>query len=98
MYACPCCGYLTMTFPDRGSFEICEVCGWEDDDVQVHKPDLTGANKVSLNTARTNYRSLGVSDPKKAGRVRPPKPAEIPPGSSGPAGRGTKGPVSPPQT
>lgn len=26
---CPCCGYLTL--PERGQYDICPVCLWEDD-------------------------------------------------------------------
>ncbi|TNL01225.1 hypothetical protein CYD30_28230 [Kosakonia cowanii] len=26
---CPCCGYLTLT--ERGAYDICPVCHWEDD-------------------------------------------------------------------
>jgi len=29
-YSCPCCGYLTL--PERGAYDICPVCFWEDDD------------------------------------------------------------------
>lgn len=80
MYPCPCCGYLTMTFRDRGSFEICEVCGWEDDNVQFTDPDFTGgANKPSLREARQNYLRMGASDASRLGRVRAPRRAEIPP-------------------
>jgi uncharacterized protein (TIGR03083 family) len=28
-YTCPCCGHATLS--DRGSYEICDECGWEDD-------------------------------------------------------------------
>ena len=78
MYPCPCCGYLTM--PElRGSFTFCEVCVWEDDDLQFADPDFAGgANDPSLNEARENFRRLGVSDPSRSGQ-RPPLPDEIPP-------------------
>ena len=78
-FPCPCCGFLTM--PERrGSFTICEVCAWEDDDVQYVDPDFEGgANDPSLNQARANYRRLGVSDPQLADMGRAPEPAEIPP-------------------
>lgn len=26
---CPCCGFLTLE--ELRSYEICELCGWEDD-------------------------------------------------------------------
>ncbi|MDC3958222.1 hypothetical protein KEG38_30465 [Polyangium jinanense] len=60
--ACPCCGLLTL--PDRGHYEICDVCGWEDDPIQDQMPDREGgANAVSLNQARRNYVEFGTSDP-----------------------------------
>lgn len=48
---CPCCGKKTLT--ERDNYEICEVCGWEDDDIQSDDPDYSsGANHISLNEAR----------------------------------------------
>ncbi|MBR0051781.1 MAG: hypothetical protein IJK10_08200 [Firmicutes bacterium] len=48
---CPCCG--RYIFDEKGGYEICPVCGWEDDPVQRREPDLAGgANKLSLNEAR----------------------------------------------
>lgn len=32
--------------------EICEHCGWEDDDYQLDHPNDPGANKSTLNNAR----------------------------------------------
>lgn len=38
-----------MTFDEPlGSFNICIVCGWEDDDVQLRFPRMRGANRLSL--------------------------------------------------
>jgi len=61
-YTCPCCGYLTLSeFP--GSFEICHVCFWEDDPVQILDPWYSGgANKPSLVEAQTNFESFGACD------------------------------------
>jgi len=47
-----------------GTFLICPVCWWEDDDAQFRRPDLVGgANGVSLEQARRNYSECGISDP-----------------------------------
>lgn len=47
--ACPCCGYRTLQGDFYGSYEICAVCGWEDDAVQLANPCSDGgANKESL--------------------------------------------------
>jgi len=83
--ACPCCGYLTL--PSRGWYEICPVCGWEDDGQDDHDADENrGApNKVSLVQARENFRAFGASEQRRVGRVRPPLPEEIP-AAEGPAG------------
>jgi Cysteine-rich CPCC len=79
-YACPCCAYLTMHSPERGTFGWCEVCWWEDDDEQYDDPDTPrGANTpVSLNQARANFARIGSSDPRWVNKVRPPLPSEIP--------------------
>lgn len=47
-YPCPSCGYEVFSEPP-GSYEICDVCGWEDDAVQLQFPFMQGgANEVSL--------------------------------------------------
>lgn len=81
--ACPCCAYLTMpddgSFP--GSFVICPVCFWEDDDMQLHNSSIAGgANRVSLIQARQNYRLFGAIDEQARPHVRAPKIDELPPG------------------
>ena len=51
---CPVCG--KYYFSEPGSYEICPVCGWEDDSSQKQYPDMEGgANKDSLNEARRKY-------------------------------------------
>lgn len=48
---CPCCGAGLLT--EKGAYEICPVCGWEDDPVQRRDPDFAGgANRLSLCEAR----------------------------------------------
>lgn len=55
LFTCPCCGHLIFTEPP-GSYEICSVCGWEDDPVQLANPCTTGgANKESLWEAQRNF-------------------------------------------
>lgn len=56
LYPCPCCGSRTLEQEARGSFEMCGVCGWEDDSVQYDDPDYQGgANGKSLNEARAAF-------------------------------------------
>jgi len=66
------------SFP--GSFVICPVCFWEDDDVQLEDPDFSGgANRPSLNQARTNYQNFRAKDEQARPHVRPPRGEELPP-------------------
>jgi len=76
-HACPCCGYLTLSAEPPGTFEICPVCFWEDDDVQFRDVTCTGgANEVSLVDARRNFLISGAASKKYEGQVRPPLPEE----------------------
>ncbi|ATP40885.1 hypothetical protein CSE16_12975 [Solibacillus sp. R5-41] len=61
-YTCPCCGYKTLPEEPSDTFYICRMCGWEDDGVQFHNPDLGGANKVSLKQAQKNFIKFGASE------------------------------------
>ena len=80
-FGCLCCGYLTLDEEPPGTYFICPVCFWEDDNVQARDPEFAGgANEVSLNDARENFRRVGVSEERFIGDVRPPMPSELPPG------------------
>jgi len=77
--ACPCCGFLTLNAAPSGTYRICEVCYWEDDGLQFEDPDRTGgANVVSLNRARENFRRVGASEPRFLELVRSPYANEHP--------------------
>ena len=79
-FQCPCCDHLTLEQPPPGTFAICEVCRWEDDDVQFRDPDYGGgANRESLREARDNFARSGSSSPGRGGAPRPPLPHEQPP-------------------
>lgn len=83
-YACPCCGYLTLG--ERGGFEICAVCFWEDDGQDEHDADDVrgGPNgELSLSDARLNFDLMGASKARHIYNVRPPEPDEIPADGSG---------------
>jgi hypothetical protein len=61
LVACPCCGQQTLDEEPPGTFQICEICDWEDDPVQFADPDFEGgANIRSLNQARSSF---GKSNP-----------------------------------
>jgi hypothetical protein len=53
----PCCSALTLS--GRGAFEICPVCGWEDDGQDDPDADVVrgGPNgSLSLTEARRRFR------------------------------------------
>jgi rubredoxin len=55
-HKCPVCG--KYEFEEQGSYDICEVCGWEDDPIQGKDPDRKGgANNMSLNEAIEAYKN-----------------------------------------
>jgi len=47
-FPCPSCGFLVFGGPP-GTYEVCGVCEWEDDPVQLRHPAMRGgANELSL--------------------------------------------------
>ena len=49
---CACCGKSMVGF-----YEICGICGWQNDDIQNEDPDFDGgANEMSLNEAKQAYK------------------------------------------
>src|SRR6185312_9824286 len=70
-YARPCCGYLTRAKPACGSYDICPVCFWEDDAVQLADPDYEGgANGPSLRQAQRYFAEHGACDAESLKHVR----------------------------
>lgn len=62
-YPCPCCGWLVFSEP-TGSYELCPVCGWEDDLSQLRFASAGGgANELSLIEAQAE---LARRDPPPA--------------------------------
>lgn len=63
-FACPCCGYPTLC--ERGAYEICKLCFWEDDGQNDANADevLPGPNQgYSLTEARRNFERYLVMYP-----------------------------------
>lgn len=49
---CACCEKGVVGF-----FDICKICGWQNDDLQNREPDFDGgANEMSLNEAKQAYK------------------------------------------
>lgn len=57
-HKCPVCG--EHTFFDKDTFDICQVCGWEDDGYF----DGGGANDLSLEEAIKEFKSMRTENPK----------------------------------
>ena len=69
-YPCPCCGHVTFGEPP-GSYEVCAVCFWEDDAVQLRWPDYDGgANTPSLIDAQRTFAAVGAMESRFVARVR----------------------------
>lgn len=76
MYTCPCCGFQVFE-REPGSFDICPICYWEDDIVQLAFPDMAGgANKCSLIEGQQNYERTGACEERVQNWVRPSKVSE----------------------
>ncbi|HEY1189295.1 MAG TPA: CPCC family cysteine-rich protein [Gemmata sp.] len=69
LFQCPCCDYFTLA--ERGGWEICRVCFWEDGDTDLHRPDeRSGCNNgLTLRTARENFQRIGACDAKMLAHV-----------------------------
>ncbi len=77
-YQCPCCGYYTFAQKPNGSYDICPVCFWEDDPIQLKDATYEGgANKVSLAQAHRNFLSFGACEKEMLPHVRKPFANEL---------------------
>ncbi|GAA1857055.1 CPCC family cysteine-rich protein [Asanoa iriomotensis] len=71
-YACPCCQYPTLD--GRGQFQMCFVCGWEDDGQDDEDADTVrgGPNgPISLTEARHAYAKRQARWERRRRRSRP---------------------------
>lgn len=66
--ACPCCGYRNLR--ERGAYEICRVCFWEDDGT-VDLNRVSGPNHMTLREARLNVQRCGAVTEKARQQVLP---------------------------
>lgn len=75
MSACPCCSSESINEP--GGYELCRVCGWEDDPSQEAHPDMQGgANDMSLTEARAWWNGRRQKIPPNG--TRPQRSPDIP--------------------
>ena len=58
---CPCCDYFTLN--ERRSYEICSVCFWEDDGLDINNLEKhSGPNHQTLKEGRANFLAFGACD------------------------------------
>ena len=70
-YPCPCCGHLVFPEPP-GSFDICPICFWEDDIVQLGYPMTGGgANYLSLHDSQQEFLRTGACEERFTQHVAP---------------------------
>jgi Cysteine-rich CPCC len=61
-FACPCCGYKTIYREDT-FYDLCPVCFWETDPIQLADPTYKGgANRPSLTEAQQNFILFGACE------------------------------------
>ncbi len=78
MKRCPCCGYLTIDDSDNIITDICDVCFWQYDEVAQNAPDsIIGANSVSFNIAKKNFKLMGAIEERFLNMVRTPYEDEL---------------------
>ena len=65
---CPCCGYMSL--PKPHSYEICEVCFWEDGGAEP--------NRMELEEAQENFRLYGSVHKECSSHVLIPYEKKIP--------------------
>ena len=64
--ACPCCGYATLD--ERGGWDICRICWWEDDGQDNHNATVVAGgpnSNLSLARARLNFITDGIFQPER---------------------------------
>ena len=73
-FPCPCCRFFTLDEQPPGTYQICAMCGWEDDPVQFADPDYRGgANRPSLNEWRQAFETEVLTALQARGFNLPPR-------------------------
>ncbi|KPE48986.1 hypothetical protein AOB46_22495 [Chryseobacterium indologenes] len=57
MFACPCCNYKTIL--EKGNYEICTICFWEDDG-NMDESRYSQVNHMTLKEAKYNFKMIGA--------------------------------------
>jgi hypothetical protein len=62
MIKCPVCN--NCYFEEDNDFDVCDICGWENDGIQLDDPNYRGgANPMSLNEYRRDWLRHNVAKP-----------------------------------
>lgn len=78
LYACPCCGANSLT--ERGAWDICPVCWWEDDGTENDEASLyfSGPNNgLQLTAARINFIQHGIYNPERQDLLKKALPFKL---------------------
>lgn len=71
MLSCPCCGHRVLD--SRACYDLCPICYWEDDPVQIADPWFEGgANVPCLEEAQRNFTACSAMEQRFVEFVRPP--------------------------
>lgn len=68
MVECRCCGHLSLH--ERGSYEVCPVCFWEDDGLQDLER-MSGPNHMTLRDGKENFNRIGACSEDSLRHVAP---------------------------
>ena len=74
LFQCPCCDHFTLE--ERGMWDICPVCFWEDDGCDLDDLESLGSgcnHGLTLQQGRDNFRRLGACDSEMIQHVLPEK-------------------------
>jgi hypothetical protein len=74
MHPCPCCGYKTL--PERGDYDVCPVCWWEDEGPGLKPWEISGPNAQTLIEAQQEYLAETRPYSRRPGGVRAPRRKE----------------------
>ncbi len=69
--------YLLRDILQTNTYEICEICFWEDDGYQYKYPDETGANYVSFRKAQQNFLKFWAKGERSLQFGRSPNKSDI---------------------
>jgi len=70
LFQCPCCDYFTLSA--RGEYDICPICFWEDDGLDLDRLDIpSGPNHMTLREGRHHFKQFGACDSEMLVHVLP---------------------------